>query len=164
MQHPLAAELAEAIVRAEQIGAAHLVPLLRAARAGVLNPLIVPRGTTAPMRRLKTSTKPALVLIGDDDDEPTGPAGWPQAVRLMRWCGVVVVHSTGAQVHHYKAAVDGALVCRRMLLVETNTATEPEWLALLRRLRPGLPGLIVRVRPGEAAHPRMTAPAGATIQ
>ncbi|HYE70098.1 MAG TPA: hypothetical protein VD932_01070 [Aquabacterium sp.] len=158
------ADLAAAIVHAQQIGASHLVPLLRMVRTGAVNVAFVTRGTPAPMGRLKRSNRPAIALLGDDDAAPTGPAGWPQAERLVKWCGAAVVHSTGAKAEHYAAATALALAHRRLLLVETNTAMEPAWLALIQRLRPGLPGLIVRVRPGEPAHPMPSAPAGATIQ
>ena len=162
MEH--SSPLADAIARAEQIGAAHLLPLLRAARAGAINLAFVGRGTAAPMGRLKRSLRPVVALVGDDDGAPTGPAGWPQAGTLIHWCAATVVHSAGAEPRHYEAALAGALVHGRMLLIETSTAREADWLALVRRLRPGLPGLIVRVRPDAPAHPRLTAPAGGAIQ
>jgi len=156
--------LAAAIARAEKIGATHLLPLLRAARAGQINVAVVGRGTAAPMGRLKRSTRPVVLLLGDDDGAPTGPAGWPQAGTLLHWCAATLVHSAGAEPRHYEAAGGAALAYGRVLVIETSTAREADWLALVRRLRPGLPGLIVRVRPDEPAHPRLTAPAGATIQ
>ena len=164
MERSLADELAQTIARAEQIGAGHLVPLLRAARAGAINLAFVGRGTAAPMGRLKRSTRPMVLLVGDDDGAPTGPAGWPQAGTLLHWCSAAVVHSAGAEPRHYEAALAGALVHGRILLIETDSAREAEWLALVRRLRPGLPGLIVRVRLDAPAHPLLTAPAGTTIQ
>lgn len=158
-----AAELADAIAHAEQIGAGHLVPVLRMVRTGALEFVIAPRGGLVPMRRLKAAARPVLVLVGDDDATPSGPADWPQAERLLRWCRFGVVHSAGAERGHYAAAVSGALVHRRALLIETTTACEPAWLALIQRVRPCLPGLIVRV-PGRAAHPIQGAPPGVVVQ
>ena len=116
------------------------------------------------MRRLKAAARPVLVLVGDDDATPSGPADWPQAERLLRWCRYEVVHSTGAERGHYAAAVAGALVHRRALLIETATACEPAWLALLYRVRPCLPGLIVRVPVGRPAHPTLGPPPGVVVQ
>jgi hypothetical protein len=159
-----AAELANAIARAEQIGAGHLVPVLRMVRAGAMEFVIAPRGGLVPMRRLKAAARPVLVLVGDDDASPSGPADWPQAERLVRWCQFAVVHGAGAERGHYTAAASGALVHRRALLIETTTALEPAWLALIRRVRPCLPQLIVRVPEGRPAHPIQGVPPGVVVQ
>lgn len=158
------AELAQTIVAAEQAGAAHIVPVLRMVRTGGLHFILPLRGATVPMRRLKTLDRPALVQIGDDDDTPTGPSGWPQAERLLRWCRFCVLHAAGAEPVHYAAAAMAALVHRRVLLIETTTAHERAWAALIRRVRPGQRGFIVRVPRGQPAHPIQGAPPGVVLQ
>jgi hypothetical protein len=158
------AEILAAIDYAQRSGGAHLVPVLRAVRTAGLHFIMSPRGMAVSMRRIKTVNLPALVLLGDDDDTPSGPAGWPQAERLLRWCRFCVLHATGADPVHYARAAEAALLHDRALLIETTTAMEPAWVALIQRVRPGLPGLIFRVPRGQAPHPIQGSPPGVVLQ
>lgn len=131
------AEILAAIGAAQRSGGAHLVPVLRAVRTAGLHFIVAPRGMTVSMHRIKTMNRPALVLLGDDDDTPSGPAGWPQSERLLRWCRFCVLHAAGADAVHYARAAEAALLQQRALLIETTTAMEPAWAALIQRVRPG---------------------------
>jgi hypothetical protein len=116
------------------------------------------------MRQLKSSGRPALVILGDDDYGSTGPAAWPDAVRLMRWARFTFLHAAGGEAVHYAAAALSAQEHHRVLLVETDTAHLEAWRALIDRIRPHGLGLIIATRSGAPPHPTMRAPAGAVLQ
>jgi hypothetical protein len=158
--------MAEAVVRLEQAGCGHIVPLVRAAMAGDLGFALVGPGQTLPPRLLDAARqrRPLAVVLGDDGAAPTGPAGFPQARRLLRWAAHVFVHATGGRPEHYAAAARITVAARRLLLVETCTAQQAAWSALARALAPRTPGTLLITRPGAPAHPRLSAPVGATPQ
>ncbi len=109
-------------------------------------------------RRLKaflalTARRPTLILVGDDDDAPTGPDGWPTARRLMRWARVVVLHGTGAERWHYETSVNTAELCGRLLMVETSSAMLPAWMAATKRWAPAAGVQVLRVPEGLPPHP-----------
>lgn len=152
------------IARAEQIGQPDINEVLRPASAGVLNAVFAFRDSHITMRQLKTSDRPVLVIIGDDDYASTGPVGWPDATKLMRWARFVILHGAGGEPGHYSAAVMAAQVHHRALMIETDTAHLDAWRALVMRIRPNGAGLIVRTRPGAPPHPMMHAPDGVVMQ
>lgn len=136
-------------------GADHLLPLLRAVRAGRLDLVIVERGGNVSFKRLKQFRRPVLVLVGDDDYASTGPTGWLDVVRLVRWARYAMIHATGATQEIYAAAVDGAVVQRRFLLVETDSAHAHAWADAMQGTRPPVPFL--GVLPADGPHPVMPA-------
>jgi hypothetical protein len=158
-----AADMAALIVRAEQLGLGYRVPIYRAAAAGLICLSECGRGGTLPSRLLKASPRPQLICIGDDDATPSGPAGWPQARKLLRWARGVVLHGAGGSAEHYTAAAVMAALNRRTLLVETDSAHLPAWIAVVRARKPVLSALVIAVPPGRA-HPVECCPIGATIQ
>jgi hypothetical protein len=111
--------------------APHSLPLIRAARQGLLGLAAMQRGVAPPRRLIEQATRPLCVLIGDDDDAATGPAAWPGARWLSYWARAAIVHAAGGKPEHYTMAVAGALAHSRLLLVETSTEFEGAWCRLL---------------------------------
>jgi hypothetical protein len=159
-----AAEIAGMIARAEQAGEPHIIPVLRAAAAGAIDAAFVSRGARISMRQLKSTGRPALAILGDDDHASTGPGDWPDAVRLIRWARFLILHGAGGEPMHYAAAVFAAQEHHRALLIETDTAHIEAWRVLIGGIRPNGLGLIIGTRAGAPPHPRMTAPAGVVMQ
>jgi hypothetical protein len=108
-------------------------PLLEAVHAGRLAFAEAGRAwrPAATLRALDRTGKPALLLLGDDDETPTGPAGWPGVATALRWARAVVLHATGGLPEH-----------------------GPEWLALARP-SPARPMLLI-LPPSDDVHPRPT--------
>lgn len=138
-------------------GLGHRLPLLEAVHAGQLAFAEATRGwrPVAAMRALDRTGKPALLLLGDDDESPTGPAGWPGAATALRWARAVVLHATGGLPEHYRLAVEMAAHHQRVVMVETTPEHGPAWLALARP-SPARPALLIVPPPGDV-HPRPAA-------
>jgi hypothetical protein len=134
------------------------VELLRAVRRGEITLLEVDRQGMPPSRVLKASGRPLLAVLGDDDYRSTGPSGWAATRRLLYWARSALIHATGADVPSYQAVIALTLVCRRFLLVETDSAHLDEWGAALRKH--GVPFL--GLRPPKGSHP--VAPARSGLQ
>jgi hypothetical protein len=125
------------------------VELLRAVRAGAINLVEIERRADAPMRAIENSPRPVIMLLGDDDYRSTGPAGWAAWQRLSYWARGAMVHATGADVPSYRLALGLAVVQRRFLMIETDSAHAHDWgSALHRRNIPAL-GLV----PPDGTHP-----------
>lgn len=143
-------DLPRAIALMQQVGAEHRVRLLRALYNGQIAHLEIQReGCAGKLKRfLATVRRPALVLIGDDDDHATGPAGWPTAERLLRWARQVVVHGAGAEPAHYEAAVLATQIVGRFVLIECNSTMAPAWIDAVQRWAPAAAKVAVRVPEG----------------
>lgn len=128
--------------------APHRLPLIRAARDGLIT-LVEPRRDAAIQSRFLDQRCPVVVLIGDDDHAPTGPAGWACARRLRYWGRAAMVHAAGAKLDHYEVIVIGAALHQRTVLVETDTTHQAAWLAFLQ---PHMGCLTIACPSGEA-HP-----------
>ncbi len=126
--------------------APHWLPLARAVRGGMIG-LHVPRRETAG-RFINTiiGPRPALVLVGDDDDASSGPAGWRCAERLARWARGGIVHGSGAEDAHYQLATAAAALFSRFALVECNSANHDAWASLF--LDQGVPVMGILPRDG----------------
>lgn len=139
----------------------HYLPLISAVHAGHIALVLLAReGRLLETAGGLAADMPTLVLIGDDDDAPTGPSGWADAEQAMRWARATVLHATGAQPEHFRMAVEMTLHHQRVTMVETSSAQLPAWFALAR---PSLarPTLIIKPPPGET-HP--SAPARRSMQ
>ena len=124
------------------------IPLFEAVRAGTLA-LVYVTDRTAPVSigELKRMGKPVVVLIGDDDGQATGPAGWSCAVPVARWARTGLIHGAGAEAAHYRVAVAGAAAHRRLMLVETESRFIAQWAGLLA------PTPMLIIAPVDGAHP-----------
>jgi hypothetical protein len=137
------------IAAAAGFGLVGRVELLRSVRRCELNLIEVDRQGHPPNRLLKASARPVIAVIGDDDYASTGPAGWAATLRLICWAKASMIHGTGADAPSYRAAIAMALVCRRFLLIETDSGHLDEWGATLRKHRVPFLGL----RPPNGSHP-----------
>jgi hypothetical protein len=150
-----AADLNNAIITTEQVGAIGLAYLLRAVRDGrcACFPLL-PDTSNNELKRFihGASRRPAIALIGDDDGMDRGPAGWRLAKRAIDWARSVVVHASGAELDHYAGAVVAAHLVRRVLIIECSSATAPRWAEMVQAARPPPSVLVIQPPPG-ASHP-----------
>jgi hypothetical protein len=128
------------------------VELLRAAREGMIDLVEIQRKAEAPMRTMERSLRPVIMVLGDDDYAATGPSGWAGWQRLSYWARGAVVHATGADIVSYRMAIGLALVARRFLLIETDSAHAHDWGRALHRRNIPAVGLL----PPNGVHP--TAP------
>ncbi len=99
------------------------VPLWRAASEGLLS-LVVPDRAASPSalrRALAGVAGPMTILIGDDDEAPTGPSGWRCARAAIESSGAALVHGAAGEEPHYRTAALVALLAGRALLIETDS-------------------------------------------
>jgi len=111
------------------------------------------RDTAFPAAKLATLRKPAILLIGDDDDAASGPLTWRCAKQAGRWAAAVMVHGAAAKAEHYHAAIGAAALARRVLLIETSSAHAMVWGRFLAHPRT----LLVQPPPG-VQHPAPRTP------
>jgi hypothetical protein len=109
------------------------VEMLSAVRSGILSATeLLDRGATPPICTIEKGRGPTLLVV-NEDDRATGPAGWAVARRLSRWAKGAVVNAVGDCVRPYRAAIGMTLHYRRVLLIETDTAHAEDWGAPLAR-------------------------------
>jgi hypothetical protein len=154
--------MAEIITRHEAAGAGFRNELFRPAAAGLLAVVTTMDGTPVPARILKRSARPLVVVVGDDHEAAAGPAGWPQAARLLRWAHSAVLHASGGRAEEYALIAATTVACGRMLLVECELRHLSAWSALAARELPRLN--LLKIVPHEGEHPIPGAPAGTVIQ
>jgi hypothetical protein len=152
------------IALAHLAGASARVPLYRAAIEDNQTSIEDFRGCRVSGAMLSKKHGPTVIALGDDDYKSTGPSGWPQVVRLLRWATTMSLHGASGEPIHYAMAAAGAMICRRLLMVETGAAHLDAWLALARVVvPPDTPVGAIRMAPG-LSHPRRRAPTGAIVQ
>ena len=131
-------QLPGVIAKLQVAGAVHSAVLYSALYNGIICYLGTHEGTSA--RTIKTfcaaARGPQLISIGDDGDLPTGPDGWPQAKRLLKWARRVIVHAGPGRVEEYQDAVIETVLVGRVLLIETGTAHAEAWRVLAVAARP----------------------------
>jgi hypothetical protein len=143
------ADISRAIADLNAAGHPAHATLFRAVLAGeLLLGLISDRRKTVRPADLWPITQPVLLVIGDDDEKPTGPTGWRCAETVTTWAKAAIVHGTGAAPSHYAEAVRAATITGRAVLVETNSAKVTIWA---RRFS-GKPVLTIIPPPG-CVHP-----------
>ena len=160
------AQMAEYLRRMEQAGDTWHSPLIRAAMAGALRFVVVSHGARLPLSvlDLQRNPVPLVVIVGGDAGGPAAPDAFPQARRLMRWAGFILLHGTGGEAWHYAIAAEAAAQVRRVLIVETTGAALPAWVALKADVASRTPSLGLKVPPGMPAHPHEAPPAGVPLQ
>ncbi|RZA29021.1 MAG: hypothetical protein EOP02_05700 [Proteobacteria bacterium] len=154
--------ISETIVRLQQAGEGFRTPLLRAARDGVVNLVMAHGGQRISSRALKFQ-RPTVILLLDDLPTATGPDGWPQAAKLLRWARRGMFHATGGQELHYLGATVAAVGSGRLLLVEMRSEHHATWYDLAKRVAPKLQVLNL-LPPNGGVHPVEGPPAGVVVQ
>lgn len=126
--------VARAIALCRANDAEHHVVLLEAAAARQLAYTALGSRLARPnLHALNKAAGPALIVVGDDDGDTTGPTGWLALPQLATWARGAVVHGTGGDRPTYQLAISMAQEVGRLLLVETSSdAVEPWALALAR--------------------------------
>ena len=152
------ADLIDAIALHEQVGAQHRIPLLRALLNGRIAFYECQRSTSARTvkRFFGMATKPAVMLLADDDYASTGPDGFAVTDRTLQWARLVVIHGTGGTPEQYSEVVEAAGLMRRLVLVETSSAHAAEWVARTKA-QPNPPPLILLKPTGDGQHPTVPA-------
>src|ERR1039457_7103920 len=84
------------------LGLVGSVELLRAVRRCEINLVEPARDAVVPLRLLERSTRPLIVVLGDDDYCSTGPTAWPATRRLFRWARGALIDATGADAPSYQ--------------------------------------------------------------
>lgn len=143
----------EKVAAAVAVHAPFALPLYRAARDGLLNIIHPGRGAQVPSKMLERPGRPVLVLIGDDDDQSTGPSAWACGLRVRRWAQAGMIHAAGGEAHHYENALAGALLTGRFLLVETSMVHHAAWKNFLDTKVP-----VLNVISRTGVHPAPPAP------
>jgi hypothetical protein len=123
------------------------MPVVEALRTGLIAVQWLTRNQRAPLDVMRRIDRPLLVWIGDDDDESCGPDGWRCAHQVTRWAKGGIVHAAGGEARHYAIAVQGTLVERRFLLVETSSRYALAWAKLMQ----GKP--VLGILPRSGPHP-----------
>ncbi len=127
------------------------IGLTEPAEADLLDLVLIANPSTPfPMRLLRQSDKPFVVLIGDDPGTPDGQGGpdaWRCAKRIGPWCDAAIIHAAGAERRHYDAAVAGALMMQRLVLVETTARHASAWHECI-----GCPSSLL-ILPRDGVHP-----------
>ena len=101
--------------------------LLQAAQAGLINLCVLSARDQKLPLNLHRHDRPELMLICDDDDKATGPAGWASAAHATRWARRVITHGAGATVDQYRGFAVAAMAFGRLLLVETDSRHLDAW-------------------------------------
>lgn len=134
-------------------GPEHLRPFYRAVRdAGISFATVLQHAG----RFSFPSDKPVIALLGDDMHEALGPAGFNRKSvrRFVATCAVAVVVACDAQPRFYAMAAHAAVCLRcNVVIVETRSEHEVDWIDLIRSIRPDIRMLVGTVRPEtEARH------------
>jgi hypothetical protein len=147
-----------------QAGEPAMIPLFRGVREGLISAVWNVRGTQVEPSVLDLKRRPTVIVVGDDDYRSTGPSGWPQAARLMRWANALLLHGAAGEPEHYGLAVAAAVVRKRMLFVQTSSSRLAEWDAFAEGLcAADILALAIAPR-RESAHPVRGTPTGKTTQ
>jgi hypothetical protein len=146
--------LADAIAVLERAGDQCAVSLFRAVRDRRIALGFVPRGVRGGgIRSIKRARLPAVVLLPDDDGLSTGPAGFPAARSVLRWCRGLLLHAAGGEPVHYEMAVEMAEAEGSCALIETGTEHAEAWLEAARRAAAPRRHRTLAIWPRNGLHP-----------
>jgi hypothetical protein len=146
---PTRGQLDDAIRLSEELGSPGHATLFAAARAGQISVMIVPRNAPVTDAMLTGARRPLVALLSDDDQFASGPSGFRSWPKLRAWARYAMIHAARSSGETYRIAVLMTALQGGMLLVETNSACEPEWTAALEAA--GIPAICVV--PRDEPHP-----------
>ena len=150
----------ETIARLDALGEGWRAPYFRAARDGLIALIIAGQGQRIDKRLLADRRRPQLLILADDHPAATGPDGWPQARKLVRWSSGVLLHASGGEARWSAMAVYLTGQVGRLLMVELELRHHATWVALAKAQ--GRRHL--SILPTDGIHPIAGAPAGAVVQ
>lgn len=108
-------------------GAIHTAELLEVAKRGYIRLCSVFRGAKPPLGFKASGAVPLVIVLGDDDRQSTGPAGWACASDAIQMARCAVLHSclgTAGQGHLVATMATSLGTC---LLVETDPEHAGAW-------------------------------------
>ncbi len=108
----------------------HQLPLFRAAADGAHALALISTPDANWPARVSKHHGPQVVLIGDDPFPAgfsVGPADWACLRGAQRWARFVIAHGTGSCLDHYRLASTLAIVHRKVLFIETDSAHVEDW-------------------------------------
>jgi hypothetical protein len=152
--------ISETIARLDALGEGWRAPYFRAARDGLIALMIAGQGQRIDKRLLADRRRPQLLVLADDHPAATGPSGWPQARKLVRWSSGVLLHASGGEARWSSMAVYLTGQVGRLLMVECELRHRAAWMALAKAQ--GRRHL--SILPTGGVHPIAGAPAGAVVQ
>ncbi|MGI4942651.1 MAG: hypothetical protein ACRYHQ_19130 [Janthinobacterium lividum] len=143
--------IARAIRLCQALDSDHHVPLFQAAAASrIAMTALADRLSRPNMNALNKAKRPAIILVGDDDDACTGPLGWAATDQVLGWSRAAVVHATGGDRASYAMAVLLAETYGRLALIETSSGAADAWIRALVRANVAT----VHLKPtGDGVHP-----------
>jgi hypothetical protein len=107
------------------------------------------RTQTVTVEELNQAQRPTIVVVGDDDYQSTGPAGWRCSATVAEWAAAAVIHAAGATADTYAEAAKAARLLGRAVLIETDTANALAWAKVFE------PKRVLMVLPKDGPHPIM---------
>lgn len=141
----------KAIGICKALGSDHHVPLLQAVGVGrIAMTMLGDRLARPNLYALNREKRSGLVLIGDDEGNTTGPAGWAAAAQAMQWARGGLIHATGGDRRSYMLAVTMAEQVGRLLLIECSSDAAEAWASALQAA--SVPAVIL-LPTGDSVHP-----------
>lgn len=110
-----------------------LIPLFKAVGDGLIDLSLLQRGA----KKVETifpatgHAKCLVILLGDDDGDDRGPAGWECAEQVIKRSRAVMLNASGGEAQHYALAVMQAQLVGTVLMIETASRHVEAWSKLL---------------------------------
>ena len=108
----------------------HQLPLFRAAADGRHALALITAPDAVWPARVTKNLGPQVVLLGDDPFPAglsVGPDAWACLRGAKRWARFVIAHGTGSCLNHYRIASALAVLHRKVLFIETDSAHVEDW-------------------------------------
>ena len=125
-------------------GPPHLRPIYRAMRDARIGHTLVSQHA-GPFRLPNIPGRPWVVVLGDDAELAFGPSAFhlPSVSEFTKSCSSAAVVSGSPLVETYRRATTHAALKREnVVIVETRSRFEIEWVRLLKAIKPELDVLL----------------------
>ncbi len=128
-----------------------MLPVWKAVKDGTIELDLVRRdGKVQRFYKFSDTPLPILIIIGDDDGDDRGPAGWPKSGLTIGNAAAVMVNASGGEADHYRLAVERTRLSGVVVIIETSSQHLIAWRNLLLTL-PVKPTMFIVPRGG--VHP-----------